>query len=58
MTKFADLHIHTNYSDSTSSPEEFIDQAHAAGLSCIAISDHDIVDAIVGRKGSKEDKEH
>jgi predicted metal-dependent phosphoesterase TrpH len=41
MTKLADLHIHTNFSDSTSPPEEVVEQAIAAGLSCIAISDHD-----------------
>ena len=46
MTKLADLHIHTHYSDSTSSPEEVIEQAHAQGLDCIAISDHDTIDGI------------
>jgi 3',5'-nucleoside bisphosphate phosphatase len=46
MTKWADLHIHTYYSDSTSSPEEVVGEAVAAGLSCIAITDHDVVDAI------------
>ncbi len=42
----ADLHIHTHYSDSTSSPEEVVKEAHACGLSCIAITDHDTVDGI------------
>ena len=46
MNKFADLHIHTHYSDSTSSPEEVIEQAHQQGLDCIAIADHDTVDGI------------
>jgi len=46
MTKWADLHIHTYYSDSTASPQEVVDEAVAAGLSCIAITDHDVVDAI------------
>lgn len=41
----ADLHIHTNFSDSTASPEEVVAEAHASGLSCIAITDHDTVDA-------------
>jgi len=46
MEKQADLHIHTHYSDSTSSPEEVIEQAHQQGLSCIAITDHDTIDGI------------
>lgn len=46
MTKWADLHIHTYYSDSTSSPEEVVEDAVNAGLSCIAITDHDVVDGI------------
>ena len=44
--KLADLHIHTRYSDSTSSPEEVVQQARACGLSCIAITDHDTIDGI------------
>ncbi|MDO8580056.1 MAG: PHP domain-containing protein [Candidatus Omnitrophota bacterium] len=46
MSKWADLHIHTFYSDSTSSPQEVIQQAIDQGLSCIAIADHDTVDGI------------
>jgi hypothetical protein len=46
MTRLADLHIHTHFSDSTSSPQEVIEQAHANGLSCIAITDHDTIDGI------------
>lgn len=46
MTKFADLHIHTFYSDGTSSPEEIVQTALQAGLSCIAITDHDSLDGI------------
>lgn len=46
MTKWADLHIHTYYSDSTSSPQEVVDDALKAGLSCIAITDHDVTDGI------------
>ena len=46
MTKWADLHIHTYYSDSTSSPEEVVEDALKAGLSCIAITDHDVIDGI------------
>ena len=45
--RFADLHIHTYYSDSTSSPKEVVDDAIKAQLSCIAITDHDVIDGIV-----------
>jgi 3',5'-nucleoside bisphosphate phosphatase len=42
--KFADLHLHTNFSDGTFSPEELVLQAQKAGLSCIALTDHDTVE--------------
>ena len=44
--KFADLHLHTLYSDGTYSPEELIRQAKKAGLAAIAVTDHDTVEAI------------
>lgn len=44
--KFADLHIHTDFSDSTFSPEEVAAHAGEKGLSAIAICDHDCVDGI------------
>ena len=44
--KYADLHIHTNFSDSTFSPEEVAVCAGERGLSAIAICDHDSVDGI------------
>ena len=44
--KFADLHIHTDFSDSTFSPEEVAAYAAGKGLSAIAICDHDCVDGI------------
>lgn len=43
MSRFADLHIHTYFSDGTFSPEEVVENAHREGLSCIAITDHDTV---------------
>ena len=46
MNGSADLHIHTYYSDSTSSPQEVVDDALKASLSCIAITDHDIVQGV------------
>lgn len=44
--KYADLHIHTKFSDGTFSPERIVREAHRLGLSCIAITDHDTVCAI------------
>src|SRR5215471_9556682 len=36
-----DLHLHTTASDGALSPPELVRRAHAAGLSVIAITDHD-----------------
>ncbi|MFN3966479.1 MAG: PHP domain-containing protein [Endomicrobiia bacterium] len=44
---FVDLHIHTNFSDGSFSPEEVVRYAQEAGLSGIAITDHDITDGIL-----------
>jgi predicted metal-dependent phosphoesterase TrpH len=43
----ADLHIHTTASDGHLSPQEILKQAIEAGLSYIAITDHDTVDGLV-----------
>src|SRR5580658_2300641 len=43
--KLADLHLHTNFSDGTFTPEELVFQAQKAGLACIAVTDHDSVEA-------------
>ena len=44
--KYADLHVHTFYSDSSFSPAEVVSCAREKGLSAIAICDHDSVDGI------------
>ncbi len=44
--KYADLHIHTNLSDSSFSPREVVRLALNNNLSCISITDHDTVDAV------------
>jgi len=41
---FADLHLHTHFSDGTFSPEELVNHASRAGLSTIALTDHDTVE--------------
>ncbi len=42
---FADLHIHTYYSDGTFSPHEVISKAKEIGLGAVSICDHNTVDA-------------
>lgn len=44
--KFADLHLHTFYSDGTYTPQELVNKASEVGLSAIAVTDHDTVEAI------------
>lgn len=44
--KYADLHVHTFYSDSTFSPEEVVSCASQKALAAIAICDHDCIDGI------------
>jgi len=46
MAGYADLHVHTNYSDGLLSPEEVIGKALEAGLKAISITDHDCTDGI------------
>jgi hypothetical protein len=41
MQKVADLHVHTNVSDSTFSPEKVVKCAKIQGLDAVAITDHD-----------------
>lgn len=43
---YADLHVHTNASDSTFSPDEVILNAKLVGLSAVGITDHDTVDSL------------
>jgi predicted metal-dependent phosphoesterase TrpH len=37
-----DLHLHTTHSDGSQTPAEVIRLAHEAGVSALAITDHDI----------------
>src|SRR5947208_2326361 len=41
---FADLHLHTNFSDGSYSPEELVAHAQRLGFSAIALTDHDTVE--------------
>jgi len=42
--KFADLHMHTSFSDGTFSPEEMVANGQRHGLSAMALTDHDTVE--------------
>jgi predicted metal-dependent phosphoesterase TrpH len=43
---FADMHIHSIYSDGTNTPRELVEMAKRNCVSIIAISDHDTIDGI------------
>ena len=47
MSAFADLHLHTQFSDGTFSPEELVSHARSCGLSAIALTDHDTMEGCV-----------
>ena len=42
--KFADLHLHTHFSDGTFSPEELTGHARRLGFAALALTDHDSVE--------------
>jgi len=42
--KFADLHLHTLFSDGTFTPEELVERASKLGFAAIALTDHDTVE--------------
>jgi predicted metal-dependent phosphoesterase TrpH len=44
-SRTADLHLHTLYSDGIDTPERVVELAKAAGLSAIALTDHDNTEA-------------
>jgi len=42
--KFADLHLHTQFSDGTFTPEELVGHAGRLGFAALALTDHDTVE--------------
>src|SRR5512140_2803247 len=50
--KFADLHLHSRYSDGTYTPEEIVTQARQCGLAAIALTDHDSVEGCAATAGA------
>jgi 3',5'-nucleoside bisphosphate phosphatase len=53
---FADLHLHTNFSDGTYTPEELTAQGKRFGFRALALSDHDTVEGCA-RMGTACDAE-
>lgn len=43
--KYADLHLHTIYSDGSYTPQTLIDEAAKSGLSAVSVTEHDSVDS-------------
>jgi len=50
--KFADLHLHTQFSDGTFTPEELVLQAQKHGLACIALTEGEIMQGRLRRNPS------
>ena len=50
MPSEIDLHIHTDASDGTDSPEELIKKIHEAGIKIFAVTDHDTINGAVNLK--------
>ena len=46
LPRRADLHLHTTFSDGTERPERVVELARSAGVSAMAITDHDNVEAL------------
>ena len=54
--KFCDLHTHSLFSDGTCTPAQIIDRAVAAGLSAVALTDHDSTDGLPAFLAAAEGK--
>lgn len=46
MKRYVDLHLHSNFSDGVHAPAEVVRMAAQAGLTAIALCDHDNIDGI------------
>lgn len=52
--KTIDLHVHSNFSDGTCSPEELVELAVKKGLSAFALTDHDTVAGVASAQKACE----
>ena len=50
MPSEIDLHIHTNASDGTDSPEDLIKKIHDSGIKIFAVTDHDTINGAIAMK--------
>lgn len=41
-----DLHLHTTHSDGSCTPSELVRLAHQAGVTALAVTDHDIMTGV------------
>lgn len=57
MEKHCDLHTHSRCSDGTCTPAEIIDLALQAGLSAVALTDHNTIDGLPAFLAAAEGKE-
>jgi predicted metal-dependent phosphoesterase TrpH len=54
---FTDLHLHTNFSDGTYTPEKLASEAHRCGLVAVALTDHDTVEGCCRMRAACEAKQ-
>jgi 3',5'-nucleoside bisphosphate phosphatase len=54
MAGYADLHMHSRFSDGTLMPEELFKKASLIGLSAISITDHDTNEACLAARSLKD----
>lgn len=50
-----DLHTHTTVSDGRLSPEALVRRAHAGGVRCLAVTDHDNTDGLAAARATAEE---
>jgi predicted metal-dependent phosphoesterase TrpH len=54
LTERADLHTHTTFSDGLLSPDDLMEKVSAAGLTSVAVTDHDTVEGLVPARAAAE----
>jgi predicted metal-dependent phosphoesterase TrpH len=52
--RFVDLHMHSTASDGAAAPAKVVEAAHAAGLSAIALTDHDTLGGVAEARAAGE----